>query len=445
MRLDTDQTPHIDQQPGRTHTILRWWTSPAGFHAERRRRLWITITAVALALAVTVSATSLWNYHGLSVPVQRPTSNISSLVAAEPALPTIGQDSTVVWEFDAGQPLSAQAASAGDEIYLVSGSTEDSGTVTALSASNGSRLWHVRLNSIADYSPVAAEDMVFIGTRAGNLIALDRDSGMTVWTTDLESSVVGSPIVDRGVLYVASNSIFAIDAETGEQLWRHDVQGTVSRPLELSSGIVSAISSDGNVYLINSTNGRRRLTFPLWFSTSAGPAVSGNTLVIPGDRAYVQALDIQQRDVPMEKAIRYWRTKLWLWNMGPPPPLPRGYLWQNRTLNGDTAYALAADDNSVFIGISEVDGTGAVVALDLATGETSWEVATASHVLAPAVLAGESVIVGTERTGILAIDKQTGNVVWKLADPGRLSTAPSLTESGLLLVPTADGLLKAVR
>ena len=328
----------------RTRSIIRWWTTPAGSLPDRRHIIRIALTLAALSLAVVVASTSVWNYYGLSLPVPKPTGH---LTASRPPVPGGSLDrpsGAIEWEFDARAPITASPTSAGGAIYVVSGATADTGSITSLTESAGSRLWQVRLRSIADYPPVAAGDMVYVGTRAGSLIALDRDTGETLWLADLESSVVGSPIVHDGAIYVASNAVYAIDAATGKQLWRHEVGGAVSRPVRLSNGIVAAIGSDGNVNLISAANGRRRLTFPLWFGTSAAPAVSGATLVIPGDRAFVQALDIDRRDVPMEKALRYWWTKLWLWDMAPRPPLPRAYLWQNRAIGDDTAYALGADD-----------------------------------------------------------------------------------------------------
>lgn len=425
--------------------MLRWRDSPSEFLVGRRRRIWIGVVIVALPIVFAVTVTSLWNYLGLSLPAGSATSNVSPSEARVASVPTLGPSSKTQWEFDAGQPLSAPATAIDGAVYLASGTTADTGAVLSISADDGSQLWSIKLNSLADYSPVVAGDLVFVSTRAGDLYALDRHTGSTVWTADFESSVVGSVIIEGGVAYIASHSVIAIDAATGRQLWKHEVGGDVSRPLLLSNGIIAAISSDGNVNLVSASNGRRRLTFPLWFSTSAGPAVAGKTLVIPGDRAYVQALDISQRDVPMEKAVRYWRTKLWLWNMGPRPPLPRGYLWQNRSLEGDTAYALGADDHSVFIGISEVDGTGTLVSLDLATGAATWEIETESRILAPAVLAETEIVVGTEQSGVLAVDSQTGAILWEIAEDGELAAAPTVTENGLLLVPTADGLLKAVR
>ncbi len=445
MRYRRGSTPGTGRRHSNTRALLRWWNSPAGLRSGRRPQIWTALTIASLLFVVIVASTSIWNFYGLSLPVPRPTSDISALQAPQP-MPSISRPSgRVEWEFDPGGPLTAPATTADGSIYIVSGTTVDTGAITSLTESRGSQHWRVRLNSIADYPPVVAGDMVFVGTRSGNLLALNRNTGETTWVSDLGSSVVGSPIVRGGVLYVASRAIYAIDAANGKQLWSHEVGGDVSRPIRLSGQIISAISSDGNANFISAENGRHRLTFPLWFSTSAAPVVAGEALMIPGDRAFVQALDIGERDVPMEKAVRFWWTKLWLWDMAPRPPLPRAYLWQNRGLDGDTAYALGADDSSAFLGVSEADGSGVVVALDLSTGQARWEMATGSTIVSPAILTRESLILGMEGAGLFAVEKLTGTPLWHLEMEEGLSAAPAITEGGLLLIPTTNGALKAIR
>ena len=445
MQQRSGSTPDSGQRRGRASSIVRRWSSPTGFQADRRLQIWIVLPAASLLFVVTVASTSLWNYYGLSLPVPKPSTDITASDMLG-SLASIDRPSgNVAWQFETGEPMTAPPTTADGAIYIVSGATVDTGVIASVTAAEGSPLWRTKLNSIADYPPVAAGDMVFIGTRAGDLITFDRHTGETVWTSDLGSSVVGSPIVRAGVIYIASNAVYAIDAATGKRLWRHTVGGDVSRPIRLSGHVISAISSDGNVNLINAENGRRRLTFPLWFSTSAAPVVAGTALVIPGDRAFVQALDIDERDVPMEKAIRFWWTKLWLWDMAPRPPLPRAYLWQNRSIDGDTAYALGAGNDSVFLGVAEVDGSGTVVALELSTGQVRWETPAASKVLSPAILTEESLILGIEGAGALSIDKLTGTLLWKMDIEGGLSAAPTFTESGLILFPSTNGTLKAIR
>ena len=236
----------------------------------------------------------------------------------------------------------------------------------------------------------------------------------------------------------------AIDALTGERLWRHDMDGDVTRPIQLSGDVLAAVSSDGNVNLIDAVNGRRRLTFRLWFGTSAAPTVSEGALIVPGDGANVQALDLSKRDVPVEKAVRYWWTKLWLWDMAPSPPLPRGYLWQQRNISGKTAYPVGADADSVYLGVAQIDGSGKVVALDLETGQTRWARDFKSVPIAPAILTPETLVIGVEGGQMFAVDKGKGDLLWEYEVAGGLATAPTITEDGVILVPTLDGKLLAM-
>ena len=424
---------------------LRWWRTPAGIARERRKWIWTGLALMLLASVGAFTLTSVWNYYGLSMPVQTPQSGLTSYPSWTPIAPIPKPTGVIDWVFDAGEPLEIPVTTIDGAVYAVTGRRPETGRVLALSGAGGAILWEKKLNSVADFPPAVAEDLLFAGTRAGKLLAMDRHTGETQWTYDLEYSIVGPPIVQNGVLYAASDSIHAIDALTGERLWRHAMGGAVTRPIRLSGDVVAAITSDGNMNLIDASNGRRRLTFRLWFGTSAGPSVYGNALVIPGDGANVQALDLSIRDVPMEKAVRYWWTKLWLWGMVSRPPLPLGYLWQQREIGGKTAYPVGVDEDSAYLSVAEVDGSGKVVALDLETGQTRWEREFKSAVVAPAMLTSETVVFGVEGSTMFAVDKSAGGLLWEYEVEGGLATAPTLTEDGVILVPTLDGKLRAVR
>ena len=54
------------------------------------------------------------------------------------------------------------------------------------------------------------------------------------------------------------------------------------------------------------------------------PVIVGDIVAVSGDRGSVQAIEIHARDIPMEKALRFWWTKLWIWNSAPRPARPCG-------------------------------------------------------------------------------------------------------------------------
>ena len=72
-----------------------------------------------------------------------------------------------------------------------------------------------------------AEDLLFIGTH-GHVRAVGKKHGRKVWNTSLPSTGYGlvTLLHEDGVLYAASyGRLFALDALTGEILWKNGLRG----------------------------------------------------------------------------------------------------------------------------------------------------------------------------------------------------------------------------
>ncbi len=424
---------------------MRWWQSPTTARRLSNRKLISSLAALALAIAAYVALASAWNYYDVSLPVTSPSSETTSenylrAPRASPPSPV----GSLQWEFYTGEPLAVPPVTVGGSIYLISGQTRETGRLTALRRDNGAVIWQIKLGSISDVPPVLAGQAIYVATRSGKLLSLDSRSGAEIWNFDLGSSAVGPPIVWNGALYAASDRVYALDAATGKGIWTHGVEAHVTRGLALSENVIAAVSSDGSVNLISALNGQRRLTFPLWFGSSRPPAVSRNILVTAGDRATVQAISMKVKDIPMEKAVRYWWTKLWLWEMAPPPPLPRGYIWQRRDIGGTGAYPVAADEDLVYIGIARDNLEGGLAALDIETGMTRWERDLDSLPTYHATLTEDAIIVASERGIVLMLDRFSGERLWEYDAGFGLASSP-VPAGDLILFPSADGTLRAVR
>lgn len=85
---------------------------------------------------------------------------------------------------------------------------------------------------------IVAEDKVFIGTLAGNVYALDVETGETVWQFQADGPIGHSPCYMDGKLYVGADegfdtgSVYCINAADGKELWRAKVDaGVFTSPL----------------------------------------------------------------------------------------------------------------------------------------------------------------------------------------------------------------------
>jgi outer membrane protein assembly factor BamB len=81
---------------------------------------------------------------------------------------------------------------------------------------------------------------LYVGAR-GNVIAVDRATGDTLWTTELKGGEFVDVMVVDGDLYAASKGrLYRLDPTSGDILWRNDLPG-------MGWGIVSIAGSQSAV------------------------------------------------------------------------------------------------------------------------------------------------------------------------------------------------------
>jgi outer membrane protein assembly factor BamB len=333
----------------------------------------------------------------------------------------------------------------GRHIYAVVGRTAGDTHVLAIDPANGRTIWELEVESVVDHPPTVAGALLYIGTRAGRLMAIDSSTGEVRWSRDWTSAVAGPALVRDGVLYAGASEVFALDAATGKRRWRHGVGSAVAWPLAMDRGVVAVLAADSHFYLISAKNGKQRLSFPLWFTPSGGPAIGDRAVAFAGTRGRVQAMDLEATDIPFEKMIRWWRTKAYLWDVvRTPPPVPRGYLWQQRGLGGIGARALGGDDRATYYAVDDLDGGGRLVALADADGRVLWQANVETRLGSSATFAGSLVLVGAASGRVHAIDVGSGEELWTLDVGTPLAASPAVV-GDLLIVAAADGYLGAFR
>jgi outer membrane protein assembly factor BamB len=70
-----------------------------------------------------------------------------------------------------------------------------------------------------------ADSLLYVGI-AGSVVALDRNTGIEVWRTDLKPRVFVNLALDGDSLFVAARGeIFCLDAVTGQIRWNNPPKG----------------------------------------------------------------------------------------------------------------------------------------------------------------------------------------------------------------------------
>ena len=104
-------------------------------------------------------------------------------------------------------------------------------------------------------SPAVGDGRVIVGSLDQKVYSYDPASGAMLWSTTLDTTVYGSPIIANSVVYVnSSSSLYALNEENGAILWRASVSTVFPASPAVSDGIAFIGSADGNLHAF-SVNG----------------------------------------------------------------------------------------------------------------------------------------------------------------------------------------------
>lgn len=321
-----------------------------------------------------------------------------------PALRPVPQ---MIWSVDIGAGDAKRARIltppivAGGLVFAI----DAAGRVTAVTRS-GHIAWTrsvVPEGQVADAGPgggfAEAGGVLFVTTGFGEVFALDPASGGTIWKRTLEAPIRAAPAVLDGRVIVVQrdDTAYALDARTGQTLWR--VQGV------------------GGTGLLG----------------GASPAVNGQLAVVPF--ASGEVLGVLARN-----GLAVWGTAV----TGGRRDVARNDIFDisgDPVIDGDVIYAS--------------NQAGRTIRLDARTGERAWTIAEGSY--GPAWPVGGSVFLLSDEGALVRADAATGELLWEVQLPqyfpyrglfGRGKPAAAIPYYGPILaggrlwVAGGDGLLR---
>ncbi|MEA2583364.1 MAG: hypothetical protein QOF33_1449, partial [Thermomicrobiales bacterium] len=152
---------------------------------------------------------------------------------------------------------------------------------------------------------------VYVGSSYSEdaVLALDAVTGEQVWRFVAVENIDSSPTVVDGVVYVGGSNepegdafpgmLWAIDARTGQEIWRYKTGKDVTSTPAVYDGVVYAGANDGVLYAVDAASGAL-----LWRfeggperSYSSSPAVSRGLVYYSGHGGVLYALDAGSGDV----------------------------------------------------------------------------------------------------------------------------------------------------
>lgn len=259
--------------------------------------------------------------------------------------------------------------------------------------------WKFRLEGNKSYittSPALANGFLYFGGSDGNLYALDIESGAELWRFHTEGPVHSSPAVSNGIVYFQSNDGFtyALDGQSGKQKWKVDTGPNrlidydfLSSSPAVQGNTVFIAGGNGNLYALNADTGEALWVIPAIREkpVRSSPAVDGDTVYFTREDKLL-ALDTQ---TGKEK----WSFE---------------------------AFTLARSSPAIGEGVIIFgDNASTIFAVDSRTGTKKWEYSIKYYwVVSTAAISDGVVYIGGDDSYLNALNAQTGEVLWRFKTRG---------------------------
>lgn len=276
-------------------------------------------------------------------------------------------------------------------------------------------------------SPVVADGRIFAVDGANRVIAMDAQTGSTLWTYKVrvtgtgktrrgKASIVerakdplmfwdkggadteavgGGVAVSDGRVFVTSGFgvILALDAQTGSEIWRNRTRTPMHSAPAVHGGRMFAVSDDNELFAVDVNTGNTLWTYQAIIEsarmlTAPSPAVIDEVVIAPFSSGEVIALRVQNG----------------------------GVLWQN-SLNSTKNLTPLATLNDIASGPVIADGyvfastqSGSLTAFDFRTGQSVWTQPAGS--LGFPLVVGNYLYIVTTEGEVVCMSKSDGTVIW---------------------------------
>lgn len=267
-----------------------------------------------------------------------------------------------------------------------------------------------------------------------------RTQPQVKWQTKVSNTWLMPPLLADGILYTGSGDgvLYAVDAETGEQLWSVEGFGQLESTGAISGDMIITAGYNQTVKAMDRITGDDRWSFKTEYGVQGAPLIVEDRVYIATDHE-VYALDVKSGEL-------VWKDPTGTEGayMGA-PAYKDGVLY---TTGGKLLLALDAESgrelwrtqkSEMFLGLAIADGFVYVgnfdrklYAFDLSTGQERWSF-DGEEVFWSSPAADNGVIyAGNDRT-VYALGAKSGQLLWSFDAESRSVSEP-LVSDGVVYV-----------
>jgi outer membrane protein assembly factor BamB len=311
--------------------------------------------------------------------------------------------------FEPGVTLECDPVLVGNRVLIA---TLDA-AIHAVELATGRRVWSSKLRGTTVHGLSLADGVVYISVAftgfsgPGTIWALDGDSGAELWVHKAKEHVGTGPAVADGLVFYGTASgnilngrgvLVALDAATRRARWTVAAGPFAGRPVVAEGGRLICATGE-SIACFDRMGGTMRWSVP------TGKFITATPLVID-DVVVAGSFDHRVYSLALADGRERWRFDAG----GPVRAMP------------------VVRDGVVYVG----SYGGALYALDLRTGRRRWRYTTGSEVLSTPCVTEDSVFAGCSDATLHAVARASGRRRW-------FWQAPDVARGGIIARPVAAG------
>ncbi len=278
-----------------------------------------------------------------------------------------------------------------------------SGMLYGLNATTGKPAMNYTSTAAIRSTPEVRGDRILFGCDNNVVYAVNMTGGR-IWTHLAEGRVQSPPAVGNGTVYVGSEGglLYALRESTGRELWDYDIGDSIeSRPLLEDWKLY--VGAGSTLYCISRTTGETIWKYSIRGRITSNPALYRDIVYFTASDKRLYAVD------------KYTGEQLW-----------------NHTANGTIYGSPVVSGDSVLY----ADREGFVYSLSAYFGGVEWTAYVNGSVYHTPMAAEDTVYVGADED-VIALNKSTGDIIWRLNTSGRIRYRPAVY-NGVVYVPAGS-------
>jgi outer membrane protein assembly factor BamB len=246
---------------------------------------------------------------------------------------------------------------------------------------------------------------VYIPLSSKQVVALDRETGSTAWSRELDTEWPAA-IAGDTLLIVAKDELHAVEAKSGEPRWRVALPGRPMAAIHVAGALGLMVSEGGGITAFRIEDGSEAWRISTTFGDKP-PAIATDETA-----AYVTLAEGRVASFALEDGRMRWEQTL-------PGTLSPPAVARERVFVGST-------DNSLY-------------ALDSESGKFEWRMRAGGDVIGAAV-ANDVVYYASLDNVVRALNRSNGNQRWRKSTATRPTQPPIATGGDVIVVGLAPTL-----